>query len=140
MCRPQTHFHALSYTLTRACMHSRGKAMPSCLCVCLLAKNASSRLAKAFTGVIPNRTSDVSVPDTSKGGSFRHYFSCFLLSVSWLHPFRNCTWHHRLHALVLAWHSLRCKTRRPDEYILYSCFHSSFLALDYLHCFFIILH
>ena len=30
---------------------------------------------------------DVSGPDTSPGGSLRHYFSYFLLSVSWLHPF-----------------------------------------------------
>ena len=26
-------------------------------------------------------------PDTCQGSSFSHYFSYFLLSVSWLHPF-----------------------------------------------------
>jgi len=32
---------------------------------------------------------DISVPDTSPGGSLNRYFSYFLLSVLWLNPFRN---------------------------------------------------
>jgi len=38
---------------------------------------------------------NVSVPDTSQGSSFCRYFSYFLLLVSWLHPFLNCTWYLR---------------------------------------------
>ena len=63
-----------------------------CVRVCVskkkIFKNASSRVARAFKDVILNEKQptesywNISVPDTSQGGSFRHYFSYFLLSVS----------------------------------------------------------
>ena len=42
-------------TIITLCAHAQqGKAMPSCVCVCVRKKNASSRVAKAFTDVIVN--------------------------------------------------------------------------------------
>jgi len=66
--------------------------MPLCLCVCLsVCLSAASRVAKAFKDVLNEKQStesqwNVSVPDTSPGDSFHHYFNYFLLSVSWF-PF-----------------------------------------------------
>jgi len=82
----------------RVRVRSRGKAMPSCLSVCVWAKNISSSVAREFKDVKLNEkqpTEYVYVPDTGQGGSFCCYFSYFLLSVSWLHPFQNCTWYLR---------------------------------------------
>ena len=69
-----------------------------CMCVCVgqkILKNASSMVAKAFT--------DVLIISVIRLGRFCtwyksrwflcHYFSDFLLSVSWLHPFQNRTWY-----------------------------------------------
>jgi len=87
--------------------------MPSSLCMCVcrqkkILTNASSRVARAFTDVKLNEKQPTEsylklyVPDTSQGGFFRHHFSYFLLSVSWLHPFQNHTWYlwsaNQLHA------------------------------------------
>jgi len=70
---------------------SMGKAM---LCICMSAVNALDTLLKAFFNILllTDKSTislwDVSVSDTSKGGSIRCYLDCFLLSVSWLHPFK----------------------------------------------------
>ena len=81
--------------------------MPLCVCVCVcvlcvcvcwqkIFKIASSRVARAFKDVKLNEKQPTEsywninkfyVPDPSQGGSFCRYFSYFLLSVSWLHPF-----------------------------------------------------
>ena len=64
-------------------MRSRGKTMPSFLCVCVcvgkkIFQNTSSRVARAFKDVILNEKQptesywNVYVPDTSRGNSFRH--------------------------------------------------------------------
>ena len=78
--------YSMLWSLPHVWMHSRGKTMPLCLCVCRQKNiDTSSRVAKATQR--KQSYWNISVPDTSQGGSFRHYFSCFLLSVSWLHPF-----------------------------------------------------
>jgi len=72
-------------------------------------KNTTSRVARAFKDnkllneKLPTESYwNVYVSDISQGGSFHRYFSYFLLSVSWLHPFRNHTWYlqsaNQLHA------------------------------------------
>ena len=60
--------------------------MPLCLC---LSARASSRVAKMFTDKFQTNHNHIMtfVPETSQGSSFHRYFSYFLLSVSWLHPF-----------------------------------------------------
>ena len=56
-------------------------------------KSSSSRVAKAFTDVILNAKQptephwNVTVPDTSQGGSFHHYFKYLLLSDFGSTPF-----------------------------------------------------
>ena len=80
----------------------RGKAMHSCLCVCVccvfvgkeILKNASSEVAKAFTDVSQRKTISIiriahfctwciSVPDASPDSSLQCYFSYFLLLSMW---------------------------------------------------------
>ena len=68
-----------------------------CLCAYVsvgkrILKNTLSRVAKTVEEIILDEKIKeshwiISVPDTIQGSSFCHYFSYFLLSVSWLHPF-----------------------------------------------------
>ena len=56
-------------------------SVPVCLSAKISLKNATSRVAKAFKDVLLNEKKsaelhwNVSVPDTSQGGSFHCYFS-----------------------------------------------------------------
>ena len=97
--------HALDLMVPEAIRKKLEPMMPSCLCACVcgqkIFKNASSRVARAFKDVKLNEKQptesywNVYILDTSQGGSFHCYFSYFLLSVSWLHPFRNRMWYLR---------------------------------------------
>ena len=86
-------------------------------------KNASSRVAmhlKMLNSMKNNQRNHIGtfMYLTQVGSSFRCYFSYFLLSVSWLHPFRNHTWyygqpinyaHAKLQAYPeLIWHVWQC--------------------------------
>jgi len=76
------------------CLCSRGTAMPLQVCVCCLSAN-SNRLAKTFADLVLNTGNVIGtfVPDISHVVLFAITVSHFLLSVCWLCPFRNCTWH-----------------------------------------------
>ena len=73
-----------------------------------------------------NHTGGVSLPDTSQVSSFLCLFSYLIISVSWLHPFQNCT-RLKAHSLALGLQLLSTTSLSSTEWMEFGLVHYWFL-------------